>query len=223
MASTGRPRVAGTSPTGLGTRNDILHAGAQLFCTVGYGSTSTHALAAAAGIRQASLYHYFGGKHEVLLELLLGTVQPSLDAARALLVRSERAESRLWALCASDAGLLSGGDANVGSLYLLPELGDERFAEFHRRRLELESAYEQLVGAIGVETQSLGGATALVMSLVESVILQRRREPDTISSETAPSIADAALKILDVAPAARRTARRDGIRLLELLGRTELR
>jgi len=55
------------------------------------------------------------------------------------------------------------------------------------------------------------------------VILQRRREPDTISSETAPSIADAALKILDVAPAARRTARRDGIRLLELLGRTELR
>jgi len=217
MASPGRPRAAGTSPTGLGTRQDILHAGATLFCTVGYGSTSTHALAAAAGIRQASVYHYFAGKHEVLLELLLGTVQPSLDAARLLLERRESAESRLWALCASDVILLSGDDTNVASLYLLPELSDDRFAEFHDRRLELEDAYEQLVAATEFGEPGRRGAAALVLSLVESVILQRRREPESIDGSTAYSIADAALKILDVATATRTAARTDGLRLLAAL------
>ncbi|WP_165065562.1 TetR/AcrR family transcriptional regulator [Marisediminicola senii] len=215
MARTsGRPRAAGPSPTGLGTRNDILHAAAHLFCTVGYGSTSTHSLAATAGIRQASVYHYFSGKHEILLELLLGTVRPSLDVARRLLDGPEPAESRLWALCVADARLLSGGETNIGSLYLIPELADERFAPFHALRAELEAAYETLVVACGVPATEGRAASILVLGLVESVILQRRREPETIDELTAPSIADAALKVIDVASTAIAAARLHSTALL---------
>lgn len=194
-ASTGRPRASGSSLTGQGTRADILAAGAALFCTEGYGGTSTHALAAAAGIRQASLYHYFGGKQAVLLELLLGTVQPSLETAAQLLAREEHPAVRLWALCVSDARLLAAGEHSIGSLYLLPELADERFAPFHERRAELETAYRTLVAACGVEDPAAGAA--LVLALVENVILQRRR-----GAALAPErIAEAALRVLALDPA----------------------
>lgn len=198
---TGRPRSAGSSPTGRGTEQDILYAGARLFCTVGFGSTSTHALADAAGIRQASLYHYFPGKHAVLLSLLLGTVQPSIETARELLLRPEPAPARLWALCVSDVRLLTAGEVNLGALYLLPELDDEKFAPFHHLREELVAAYRELVAACpGVPTTAgaAGRSAGLVLGLVESVILQRRRSPQSIDESTAPGIADAALKVLDL-------------------------
>jgi len=218
---TGRPRASGDSPTGLGTRNDILAAGARLFCSEGYGSTSTHALAKAAGIRQASVYHYFSGKHAVLLELLLGTVQPSLDAAARLLALPDAPEHRLWALCVSDVRLLTGGEDNVGSLYLLPELSDERFAPFHERRSELETAYRTLIAACGARDAE--PATALVLGLVESVILQQRRAPESIDGETATRIADAALRVLDVDPEVVRRARTAGAALLDEIAATPAR
>ncbi|WP_309135421.1 TetR/AcrR family transcriptional regulator [Cellulomonas sp.] len=197
---TGRPRTVGASPTGLGTRADILHAGARLFCTVGYGSTSTHALARVAGVRQATLYHHFPGKHAVLLELLLGTVQPSLDAARDLLGRDEPAPARLWSLCAGDVRLLCSGEDNLGALYLLPELDDERFAPFHERRAELEGRYRALVAACGVAPADVVRTAALVLGLVESVILQRRRAPETLDARTAEAVADAALALVGLDP-----------------------
>lgn len=214
-APTGRPRASGASLTGLGTRADILTAGAALFCTQGFGSTSTHAIAAAAGIRQASLYHHFTGKHAVLLELLLGTVQPSLDAAAVLLVGAEPPAARLWALCVSDVLLLSTGEHNVGALYLLPELGDERFAGFRERRSELETAYRTLVAACGADDVETGAG--LVLALVENVILQRRRE-GAVDSAYAEAVALAALRVLVLDPAVIAEARAMGPELLTRLG-----
>lgn len=211
--STGRPRASGTSPTGLGTRADILAAGAALFCTDGFASTSTHALARAAGVRQASLYHYFSGKDAVLLELLLTTVQPSLDVAARLLTADESAEARLWALCFSDAQLLASGDDNIGSLYLLPEISGESFRPFHERRSELETTYRTLVVACGVPAESAPVGAQLVLALVENVILQRRRGA-TPGSTTWEQIADAALRVLDIDSERRAQARRDGARLI---------
>ncbi|WP_210481500.1 TetR/AcrR family transcriptional regulator [Naasia sp. SYSU D00948] len=211
---TGRPRAQGESPTGLGTREDILQAGARLFCDTGYGSTSTHALAREAGVRQATLYHYFAGKHEVLLELLLGTVAPSLATARTLLDRPEPAAARLWALCASDVRLLSGGDVNVGSLYLLPELADPRFAEFHARRAELQETYAQLVAQCSPDPAWSRRIAPLVLDLVESVILQRRRDADWIDEESGPMIANAALRIVGLGEQAAEAAADAGRRIL---------
>ncbi|MFT4213346.1 MAG: TetR/AcrR family transcriptional regulator [Microbacterium sp.] len=195
-STTGRPRASGESLTGRGTREDILAASAALFCNEGYGSTSTHAIAQAAGIRQASLYHHFAGKHEILLDLLLSTVQPSLDAATEILSRHEPAATRLWALADMDADLLLGGELNLGALYLLPELYDPRFAVFHERRAQLDSAYERLVAACDVPDAE--AATWLVLALVESVIVRRRRSPAAVTPADAPAVATAALRLLEL-------------------------
>jgi len=217
MATTrGRPRRIAAASSGQGTAVDITNAAAQLFCTIGYGSTSTHRIAEAAGIRQASIYHYFAGKHEILLELLLGTVQPSLLVAQRLLDSTEPAPARLWALCVSDVRLLSSGPVNLGSLYLLPELADPRLAEFHSRRQHLRAAYAVLVADCpGVPADPEGRAADLVLALVESVILRRREEPVVDVRDLAPRIADAALRTLALDQATVESARSRGTGLID--------
>jgi len=199
-ARTGRPRAAGPSPTGQGTRADVLTAAAALFCTRGYTSSSTHAIAEAAGIRQASMYHHFERKHDILLALLLETVQPSLEVAARLLAEDDEPAARLWALCVADVRLLSAGPHNVGALYLLPEVSEDAFRPFRERRSELETTYRTLVAASGVTADRVGISTSLVLGLVESVILQRKRGVE-ITDRTAEAIASAALRVLDLDPA----------------------
>lgn len=214
MARQGRPRARGPSTSGLTTEQDVLVAAARLFCDVGYGSTSTYAIARSAGISQATLYHYFSGKHAILLQLLLDTVEPSVRYATALAERDEPADVRLWALCAFDVVLLLSGDDNAGSLYLLPELGDERFAPFHAERTRLRQVYRGLVEEVSASGDaSAPDRTGLVFGLVESVILRRRSEPDLDAGEVAPLIADAALRLLGVSARGRRGARSQAVGL----------
>ncbi|MDQ1129281.1 TetR/AcrR family transcriptional regulator [Microbacterium sp. SORGH_AS_0888] len=213
---TGRPRASGSSPTGQGTRADVLAAAADLFCTRGYASASTHAIAEAAGIRQASLYHHFARKADVLLALLLDTVQPSLDVAAQLLARDEEPAARLWALCVSDVRLLASGPHNVGALYLLPEVSDEQFAPFRERRSELETAYRTLVAACGIDAAQSWGGAQLVLALVENVILQRKRGIAPTDAKAA-EIASAALRVLDLDRAVRQRAADTGARILSAL------
>ncbi|MGH1563998.1 TetR/AcrR family transcriptional regulator [Mumia sp. DW29H23] len=195
----GRPRAKGPSTSGLSTEEDILVAAARLFCESGYGSTSTHAIARAAGISQATMYHYFAGKHAILLELLLRTVRPSVVVASALVEDESDADVRLWALCAYDVHLLLSGEENTGSLYLLPELGDLRFAEFHAERQRLFDVYRALVAQVlGVDLPEAQEQASLVFGLVESTILRRRNEPEMVVRGAGERIGDAALRILGV-------------------------
>ncbi|MFV0452805.1 MAG: TetR/AcrR family transcriptional regulator [Propioniciclava sp.] len=212
---TGRPRASGESLTGRGTREDILAASAQLFSELGYAATSTHMIARAAGIRQATMYHHFAGKHDILLQLLLGTLRPSVAAAEWLDNRPEPAATRLWALCVSDATLLLGGRHNLGALYLLPELHDARLAQFHEVRTELERRYTSLIDACGCVDAE--GWTGLVIGIVESVIIRRRRAPGALTVADAPVIATAALRVLRLSEDAIATAESDGPALLAAL------
>ncbi|WP_298459832.1 TetR/AcrR family transcriptional regulator [uncultured Cellulomonas sp.] len=193
----GRPRASAGPDTGRGTAQDILDAAAALFCTVGYTSTSTYAIAERAGVRQASIYHHFAGKHAILLELLLGTVRPSLANVDALAGGDAPIPARLWALCHADVTLLCAGRDNLGALYLLPEVADDRFAEFRRLHADLRTGYERLVaGFPGVAPEEAPDLAALVLGLVESVILLRRGEPALRAQDVAPRVADAVQRIL---------------------------
>lgn len=58
-----RPAI---SRLGAERRRQVLAEGARLFDAVGYHSTSIEDLAAACGIRKATLYHYFKSKREIL-------------------------------------------------------------------------------------------------------------------------------------------------------------
>ncbi|GAA2207518.1 TetR/AcrR family transcriptional regulator [Nonomuraea monospora] len=188
----------------LSPREEILAAAAELFTVHGYAATTTRALAERAGIRQASIYHYFDGKEDILAELLESTVRPSLEAARAL--AGATAEERLRELCQRDARLLCAGPYNLGALYLLPEVRTERFAGFRRMREELKAAYGELLAgtsagaALSPEDRAL--RTDLLFALIEGVILIRRDTPGEMAAtavETlAAATADAALRLAGV-------------------------
>lgn len=199
MARTiGRPR-ARASATGEDTRTDILRAAASLFTTIGYGGVSTHRIAAEARISQPTLYHYFSGKHEILLELLLTTVQPSVDFATGPDTVGLAPAARLAALCQLDVTVLLSGEHHISSLYLLPELADERFAPFAATRDALYAAYRDRVAELlGVAAPEAHDRASLVFGLVESTILRRRTESGLDAAVVGPDVADAALAILGV-------------------------
>jgi AcrR family transcriptional regulator len=215
----GRPRAAERADSGLSAREELLSAAAELFTSLGYAATTTRAVAERAGMRQASMYHYFGGKEDLLAALLEGTVRPSLDLAGALGAREEvPAEARLWALCRADVALLCGGPHNLGALYLLPEVGAERFAGFRALRDELKAAYGRLLAATGPGSELPADALAiradLVFGLIEGVILVRRESPGRDIAVFAAATADAALRVAGCAEHVLPKLRREGEALL---------
>lgn len=204
----GRPRAAAPRD-GVSTQEEILQASDRLFCSQGYGPTSTHAIAREARISQASLYHHFSGKQDVLLALLLRTVRPSADLAEQL-VGGRQADGddgaagpaeRLRRLCAYDVRLLASGAENTGLLYSLPEVRDPFFAPFHAERRRLFEAYRALVSAARGERASPGGpdadrCAAMVLSLVESVVTRRLDGLGGVDEDLPDQIADAALRLV---------------------------
>ncbi|WUH94449.1 TetR/AcrR family transcriptional regulator [Streptomyces sp. NBC_00433] len=192
----GRPRAQPRPDNGLSPRQELLAAAAELFTTHGYTATTTRAVAERAGMRQASMYHYVGGKEDLLAELLEGTVTPSLALARALLAdRSRPAERRLWELARADVELLCAGPHNLGALYLLPEVRAARFAPFRAARADLKSAYAALLAATSagaaLPPDELAVRADLLFALIEGVILIPRPPAPTLASATA----DAALRV----------------------------
>ncbi|MFJ5810209.1 helix-turn-helix domain-containing protein [Streptomyces sp. NPDC093093] len=203
----GRPRADQLRPeSGRPPREELLRAAAELFTVRGYGATTTRAVAERAGMRQATMYHYFGGKEELLAELLESTVAPSLALARRLSAESGRpAARRLWELCRSDVMLLCGAPYNLGALYLLPEVAGDRFARFHRMRGELRDVYLELLYAASSDTELVDDTDELtlrndlVFGLIEGVMLIRRSDPARPMVTFAEAAADAALRIAGVA------------------------
>ena len=193
----GRPRAVARPRTGLAPREEVLAAAAELFTGQGYAATTTREVAEQAGIRQASIYHYFQSKEEILASLLESTVHPSLEAARALIDAPAPAEARLWALCHRDVRLLCSGPHNLGALYLLPEA--ERFERFRELRDALKDAYATLLARTALAatlTEAERGLRArLVFSLVESVILIRKDASALDVQPMAEATADAALRV----------------------------
>lgn len=176
-------------------REEILDAAAELFSTIGYAGTSTRRIADAVGIRQASLYHHFATKDDILDALLAGTVDEPLRLAGELLTEPGPAAARLRALVVADCSQLCASRWNLGALYLLPELRIERFAQFRATREELRRRYRALAAQVVAECDGVSEAVDLPFRLVESVI-NRRSDSADCAPETPAVIADAALRIL---------------------------
>ncbi|PXW35796.1 UNVERIFIED_CONTAM: TetR family transcriptional regulator [Williamsia faeni] len=159
---------------GATARDEILDAAAELFTTRGYSGTSTRMIAEAVGIRQASLYHHFKTKDDILESLLQDTVLAPLEHAVDLIDAEGSALDRLLTLARFDAGQLAGSRWNLGALYLLPELRTDRFAEFRSARSDLARIYARLAGEVlGDESDA---RRHLPFRLVESVISMRSDE-----------------------------------------------
>ena len=192
----GRPRLTERRRPGSTARDEILDAAAELFTTRGYASTSTRAIAEAVGIRQASLYHYFKTKDELLSALLHQTVTPTLAFLAEL---DEDSPARtLHRLAAFDGAQLLTSRWNLGALYLLPELREARLATFWTERERLRLAYLDLSRSILVTTGITDDAADLPFRLVESLVNMWSRPTRPDHATLAGHVADACLRVLGV-------------------------
>lgn len=166
----GRPRLEKQRRPGQTPRAEILDAAAELFTERGYANTSTRGIADAVGMRQASLYHHFATKDDILDALLADTVAEPLRLATRLLAHQAPPACRLYALARFDVGQLCTSRWNLAALYLLPELRTDRFAAFRDRRDELGGHYARLSEAVVAECDGIAEAVTLPFRLVETVI-----------------------------------------------------
>lgn len=214
-AGRGRPRLERPRRPGTTAREQILDAAAELFTTHGYASTSTRRIADEVGVRQASLYHHFATKDDILDALLAGTVDTALQLGAELLDSAGPATQRLHTLAVADAHQLCASRWNLGALYLLPELRTDRFEPFRRRRAELREVYRQLSEAVAAECAGPPDAADLPFRLVESVVNSRSDDVEATPSQPWV-IGEGALRILgfdgDFGPLVAATASRLGVR-----------
>jgi AcrR family transcriptional regulator len=212
----GRPRLRPASASGLSPREEILDAAAGLFVSQGVAPTTTRQIAERVGIRQASLYYYFAGKDDILLELLTQSVRPSLQTAAALQRRSDDPATTLYALALIDVQTLTRAPHNIAILYLVPEVQGGDYASFQAERAELQAVYGRLghaVAAAGDLDPELTGT--LIMQLVESVIHLRRA--GQLRDGYAHDIAAGCLRLAGLPPGKISRARRAAEELLAAL------
>lgn len=196
----GRPRKKSPRRRGNTARDEILDASAELFTTQGFATTSTHQIADAVGIRQASLYYHFPSKTEIFLTLLNSTVEPSMELAEMLGVSDVDSPLRLWALTAAECRLLLSTRWNVGRLYQLPVAASEEFAAYHAHRAQLIRTFEELAADIvGWDDPRI----ELPFHIALSVIEMRANDgvtPEPLSEDSLPTqaimLADAVLAVL---------------------------
>lgn len=197
----GRPRLTEQRRPGTTARDEILDAAGELFTTRGYASTSTRAIAEAVGIRQASLYHYFKTKDELLSALLHQTVTPTLCFLADLRATDPALSPTqcLHALAAYDGAQLLTSRWNLGALYLLPELREARLATFWTERERLRLGYLDLSRAILATTGIHDAAADLPFRLVESLVNMWSGQPRLDCRGLPEHVADASLRVLGVA------------------------
>lgn len=63
----------------MNNRENLLHHALQLFASRGYEAVGVQEIAAAAGIQKPTLYHYFGSKKGLLLNLLTENFDPFFE------------------------------------------------------------------------------------------------------------------------------------------------
>jgi AcrR family transcriptional regulator len=180
-------------------REDILNAAATLFETHGFSSTTTRQIASAAGLEQASMFHYFPRKAELLAELLDRTLEPALAYAAWLDRESMPPDQKLYLLAYRDTLNICSGPHNLAMLMHLPEAKRPEFSAYWQKRLALKRTYGRYVSAglregifAGIEA-TLG--TDLVFAMVESSIEWFVRGRGN-SSKAAREVATAVLRLL---------------------------
>lgn len=195
----GRPRANGVKAS-TATRHDILNAAAALFVARGFAGTSTQAIAAAAGLRQPTLFHYFKTKDAILDALFMLALAEPLALFKRIEALPGAAPARLYAAIHADTLSLSNTANNVKAVFLLPELGHPRFAQARNARERLIETFARLI-AEGIKSGDFrpgdpARLARLVMSLDEA--------PVALAAGEAPAqacmVADFALSALLIAP-----------------------
>jgi AcrR family transcriptional regulator len=79
-------------------RQEMVSAAAREFARHGYEQTTVQQLAASMGLATGALYHYFGGKEQLLIEICDQLTEPLLTRARELVLGDDPPREQLRAL-----------------------------------------------------------------------------------------------------------------------------
>ena len=182
----GRPRANGARPSNS-PREDILRAAGQLFALRGFLGTSTSQIAAAAGLRQSAIFHWFPSKESILESLFARGWDRSIDYF-ARIAASDLPGSVKFCLCVTyDARLVAGSEPHIQLMIVPPELRLPRFRRLLRKRQRLIGYLESFIRQAmreGDFRQLDVDQTARMVLAIDEVILdaarsRRRRTPKT--------------------------------------------
>jgi AcrR family transcriptional regulator len=79
-------------------RQEMVYAAAKVFAHRGYDATTMQDLAASMGLATGALYHYFGSKEQLLIEICDQLMEPLLERAHELMDGDDPPEQQLRAL-----------------------------------------------------------------------------------------------------------------------------
>jgi AcrR family transcriptional regulator len=141
-----------SQPRGSGdTEARIRDAALRLFAARGYAATGIRDVARDAGVSTAALYHYMGGKQDLLLTIMRDGMHGLLELARESLSEAASPPEQLAALARAhimfngrnllepyvgDTEIRSLDDANRGRLVKLRDQYEELWADVIRRGVE---------------------------------------------------------------------------------------
>lgn len=124
--------------------SEIIDAAARVFAERGYHGASTQDIADVLGIRQASLYYYFGSKEEALEQVCMRGVEGFVERAAEIAARPGSAAERIRAMMAAHLAPL--GDRRDYVRVFLRERGN--LPDVSRRRVgRLSRRLERLIEA----------------------------------------------------------------------------
>ncbi|WP_458682744.1 TetR/AcrR family transcriptional regulator [Prescottella equi] len=134
--------MARTSPAeSEATQQRIRESAIELFADKGFYGTGIREIASAAGTTLSSLYHFFGNKDDLLVDIMVSSTEPLRDAAITLADTYSEPEELLGALIEQHVWAhASDRLAKVVSDTEIRALDGER----RERVLELRDSYEQV-------------------------------------------------------------------------------
>jgi len=174
---------------------EILRVSRGLFANKGFRGTTTRDIAAAVGLKQASLFHYFPSKEGILRELLDRLVRKSLLLSERLRGSELPAAAKLWLLVYADVRELAIDSYQGVRLMLLPTSRGTTYADFWAMRDQLRSHYRELVrltlteagadlGELDLKSEVVFGITEAPVSWCETAPLPVQ----TVPTETANAV-----------------------------------
>ena len=174
---------------------EILRVSLTLFATNGFRGTTTRDIAGAVGLKQASLFHYFQSKEDILRELLDRLVRKSLLLSKSLEGSELPAAAKLWLLVYVDVRELAIDSYQGVRLMLLPTSRGATYADFWAMRDQLRSRYRELVRLalmdVGADLTDLDLKSEVVFGITEAPVSWCETVPlpaQTVPTETANAV-----------------------------------
>ncbi|MEP0263545.1 TetR/AcrR family transcriptional regulator [Dokdonia sp.] len=136
----------------LSRKEQICVKAAQLFKEKGYSAVTMRDLAAAVGIKAASLYNHITSKQQILSEIILDIAQQFTDGIETIATQETDAISKLKAVVSQHITLTADNPYGMAALNN-DWMHLEGKLEYY---LKLRSAYEKQFKTIVLEGQELG-------------------------------------------------------------------